>query len=280
MKRDPHWVKIFLRELETTGNVRLAAERAGVDFTSAYQRRKRHGEFAEAWESALRLHATRSAQDEREGESAPPSALRSATSPAIAGEDEVVRPDGKVIKGSEGRWGKRTQEAFLAKLTLSANVRHSAKAVGFSTQAVYKRRLKDRHFAAAWDAAIEVGKASVQAYLVEATKRTFDPDELPIGDEREIDRVSISEAINIAKLRAAGPPPPADDSEDYDEDRLKEVRERILDKLKRLRDRDLRELGEAGWVEWDLPTRPTGGDGGTVWLPPDYRLVRDEERTR
>ena len=40
MAREPHWVKLFLRELERTGNVRLAAERAGVDFSTAYQRRK------------------------------------------------------------------------------------------------------------------------------------------------------------------------------------------------------------------------------------------------
>ena len=56
----------------------------------------------------------------------------------------------------------------------------------------------------------------------------------------------------------------ADDSEDYDEDRLKEVRERILEKLERLRERELRELAEAGWVEWDLPPGPTGEDGGTM----------------
>jgi hypothetical protein len=42
-KREPRWVKVFLRELERTGNVQLAAERVGVDHTTAYQRRKRHG---------------------------------------------------------------------------------------------------------------------------------------------------------------------------------------------------------------------------------------------
>lgn len=277
-RREPHWVKLFLRDLARTGNVRMAAEAAGVDFTTAYGRRKRHGEFAEAWENALRLRAPHSTQDEREGEQAPSpgSAAPSPSSPPEGDEDVVVRPDGKLIKGSEARWGKRAQEAFLAELTMSANVKRAAAAAGFSTQAVYKRRLKDRHFAAAWDAAIETGKARVQAYLVEAATRTFDPDELPIGEDRELPTVSISEAINIAKLKAAGPPPPTGD-EPIDEDQFKEIRERILDKLQRLRERDLSEYGEAGWIEWQLPPGPRGSPGLTVWLPPDYRLVGPEE---
>jgi hypothetical protein len=281
-RREPHWVKLFLRELEATGNVRLAAEGAGVDFSTAYQRRKRHAEFGEAWAGALAVFASRSEDqpDLRRAPSTIPSLGNGP--PPRAGEDLIVRPStdgsGSLVRAPHAltspRWGKRAQEAFLAKLTLSANVRHSAKKVGFSTQAVYKRRLKDRHFAAAWDAAVEVGKASVQAYLVEAAKRTFDPDELPIGDEREIDRVSISEAINIAKLRAAGPPPQADDAEGYDEDHLKEVRERILEKLKRLREREIAN----GWTPHALAA-PLGRDGSIreVWIPPGYRLVRDEE---
>jgi hypothetical protein len=182
----------------------------------------------------------------------------------------VTRPDGKVIKGSDARWGKRAEERFLVELTVSANVRRAAEAAGFSTTAVYQRRLKNRHFATAWDAALEVGKARVQGFLVEAASRTFDPDELPIGDERELPKVSISEAINIAKLRAAGPAWDADEQE-IDEDRLKGVREHILEKLQRLRERAI----EEGWTEHQLET-PLGRDGSIreVWLPPGYGLVR------
>ncbi|MDP9423376.1 MAG: hypothetical protein M3Q19_11205 [Pseudomonadota bacterium] len=185
----------------------------------------------------------------------------------------VTRPDGKLIKASEARWSPRAEERFLVELTVSGSVRRAAKAAGFSTTALYKQRLKNKHFAQAWEAAIETGKARVQSYLVEAATRTFDPDELPIGDEREIPKVSISEAINIAKLKSAGPPPGSWDEEPPDEDHLKEVRERILEKLERLRERDLRDYGEAGWIEWQLPPRPDGGENLTVWLPPDYRLV-------
>ena len=166
----------------------------------------------------------------------------------------VTRPDGKLIKGSEARWGKRAEERFLTELTVSANVRVAARAAGFSTAAVYKRRLKDRHLAAAWDAAVETGKARVQAYLVEAATRTFDPDELPIGDEREIPKVSIAEAINIAKMppreggAAAGSAKGGRGFEGrtYDEsgfdttpisrDEWEQARQNIVDRLRRLRE--------------------------------------------
>ncbi|HEX7927942.1 MAG TPA: hypothetical protein VF678_10140, partial [bacterium] len=165
VRREPHWVKLFLRELERIGNVRLAAERAGVDFTTAYGRRKRHGEFAERWEGALAAHRERA--PEEQALTLPQPVAAPSLSPQGRG-DETVRPDGKVIKGSEARWGKRAEEAFLAELTMSDTVKRAAAAAGFSAQAAYKRRLKDRHLAAAWDAAIETGKARVQAYLVEA----------------------------------------------------------------------------------------------------------------
>ncbi len=292
-RREPHWVKLFLRGLERTGNVRLAAEGAGVDYTTAYQRRKRHGEFAEAWAGVLRERALRQAREQREGDNGAPSACEPSTSavgadpstafggpPPRSGAARVARPDGKLIKGSRARWSKRAEEAFLTELTVSGSIRRAARAAGFSTTTVHKRRLKDRHFAAAWDGAVETGKARVHSYLVEATTRTFDPDELPIGDEREIPKVSISEAINIAKLKgpsASGPSTSLgtgwDEAADYDEDYLKEVRERILDKLQRLKERDI----EEGWTPVQLPEL-TYSDGSVaeIRVPPGERLVRDE----
>jgi hypothetical protein len=262
MDKEPRWVAVFLKQLARTGNVRLAAERAGVDFTTAYQRRKRHGEFAEAW--ALRLSAfgarsgcsdaLRQAQAERK-EVAPSPGLPTASpsSPPKGGEDFAVRPDGKVIKASDARWGKRAEERFLTELTVSASVRRAATAAGFSTAAVYKRRLKDRRLAAAWDAALEVGRAQLQAHLVEAANRTFDPDELPIGEGREAPKVSVSEAINIAKLKGPSTGPGANGAgyEDGDgqfvtNEELEAARGRILDRLERIKDQIIAQEFETG----------------------------------
>lgn len=277
-KREPHWVKLFIRELEQTGNVRLAAERAGVDFSTAYQRRRRHAAFAEAWEGALRKF-----------EEAPP--LRPVFMPpapaALSCEEErgsIVRPSqdgsGTLVSAPHAftspRWGKRAEESFLLALTVNGNVSRAAKSAGFSTQAVYKRRLKDQRFAAAWDAALETGKARVQSYLVEAATRTFEPDELPVAEDHEVPKVTIGEAINIARLKGNGPAPRLADYEASEEE-LKEIRARIMDKLQRLVDRQDAEMSEAGWTEHEIPPPPfwRSNERNTVWIPPGYRLIAD-----
>jgi len=273
MRREPRWVKVFLKQLERTGNVRLAAEGAGVDYTTAYQRRKRHGDFAEKWAGALAAHASRSTADEG-GLHCGPSTIPSSGNgpPPRSGEDLVMRPDGVLIRGSDARWGKRSELAFLTELTVSGNVKRAAAAVGFSTTAVYKQRLKSRHFAAAWDAAIETGKARVQAFLVEAATRTFDPDELPIGDGHELPKVSISEAINIAKsgpsagaARAGkgrdGHSDPYFDGWEVDHEEYLAARQRIIDRIQRLRDN----MAADGWWE---------DDKGQL-IPPGYARIEE-----
>jgi len=48
----PRWRRAFLRELARSGSVALAAERCGIDRSSAYQLRKRNPAFARSWERA------------------------------------------------------------------------------------------------------------------------------------------------------------------------------------------------------------------------------------
>ena len=105
----------------------------------------------------------------------------------------MARPDGKLIRGSDARWSKRAEEAFLLELTVSANVRAAARAAGFSGAAVYKRRLKDKRFAAAWDAAVETGglrrrlQVGMQRRLVEGrARRSFPQDHRGHAHEGEV----------------------------------------------------------------------------------------------
>jgi hypothetical protein len=187
-EQSPHWESAFLNALERCGVASEAARLAGTGVRNAYKRRKGNPTFAAAWDAAVALHRSEAGR-------------RAMSAVAAEGVAYNSGPDGaKLVRAGQSRWSARGEEAFLTELTVNANVKRAAKAAGFSTAAVYKRRLKDKRFAAAWEAAIETGKARVQAYLVEAATRTFDPDELPIGDEREIPKVSIGEAINIAKL--------------------------------------------------------------------------------
>src|SRR5688572_14333359 len=49
----PVWRRAFLRELARTGSVKLAADKCGIDRTSAYQLRKTNPAFAASWDRAL-----------------------------------------------------------------------------------------------------------------------------------------------------------------------------------------------------------------------------------
>jgi hypothetical protein len=268
-----------------------------VDFTTAYQRRKRHAEFAERWEGALGafgsaqegLHSGQALEEQGASHAAArddgPTTTGSPASgpppPARLGEELSARPDGKLVKASEARWGKAAEEAFLVELTVSGSVRLAAKAAGFSTQALYKQRIKDRRFAAAWDAAIETGKARVQAYLVEAATRTFDPDELPIGDEREIPKVSIGEAISIARLKGAAATSPGIDGADYGEgefvtyQRIEEARQRILERLERIGDNVAAHEQQTGCCHQCGQPLPTEEVGPKLALPQARFLLLD-----
>jgi hypothetical protein len=48
----PDWTDRFLETIRSTGNVRLAADAAGIDRTTPYARAKRDATFAAAWAAA------------------------------------------------------------------------------------------------------------------------------------------------------------------------------------------------------------------------------------
>ena len=273
MKREPHWVKLFLRGLARSGNVRLAAEEAGVDFTTAYGRRKRHGDFAEAWERALEAGAGRGEEiDCGEVVKAPPplgSAERSPSpcSPTRAqgGAETIVRPDGKVVRAGAGRWSVVRERRFLTELADSANVRRAAKAAALSTTALYGRRMRHPAFRAAWDCAIDAGKARLQAYLIEAADRTFDPESLPSPEGSP--KISVSEAVSILRLKSGEPSPhlaQATQATQVDPEEYQAAVERIIRRLDLLKKREDAKKRAEGWTEW-----------GEVWVPPGW--VRIEE---
>lgn len=50
---EPHWVAEFLAALADTSNVAAAARKAGIDASTAYQRRRHDHEFNRRWQVAL-----------------------------------------------------------------------------------------------------------------------------------------------------------------------------------------------------------------------------------
>ena len=245
----PVWEAAFLKALERCGVASEAAGLAGIGVRNAFKRRKSNPTFAAAWEAAVALHRSEVGR-------------QAMSAVAVSGLTAKAGPDGaQLVAAGQSRWSKRSEEAFLVELTATGSIRLAAKAAGFSTTTIYKRRMKDRQFLAACDAAVETGKARVQSYLVEAATRTFDPGELPVAEDEHFPKVSIGEAINIAKLPPRDPRSPSGptigrDGRTYDEtgfdttpitrDEWDEARQNIFNRLQRLREHMEEEELETG----------------------------------
>ena len=162
---------------------------------------------------------------------------------------------GRLFAGT-GRWSVVRERRFLTELADSANVRRAAATAGLSTTALYARRIRQAAFRAAWDLAIEAGKARLQAYLIEAADRTFDPHSLPIPEGTP--RVSIAEAVSILRLKGGEPAAHLAPAAEADGEEHKAAVERIILRLKRLKQRMDEEKSSAGWTEHEGEWVPPG----------------------
>jgi hypothetical protein len=161
----------FLEALEQTGNIRLAARQAGIQYGTVQHRRRHHPAFAQEIDAALALaHA----QLQAGGGCRPPSAGRardpSPTYRTRGGEGVVVRrSDGKLqLRAAQpGKLTRQCEQAFLAALSATANVRLSAAAAGASVAAFYRRRRRNPAFAREMRMALEMGYERLEMALLE-----------------------------------------------------------------------------------------------------------------
>jgi hypothetical protein len=161
-------------------------------------------------------------------------------------------------------------------LTACANVARAAAAVGFSAASAYKRRLRDARFAQGWEAAMAVGRARLEAHLLDAADRALDPDALPIAEGTP--KVTVAEALGILKHQPAGSKPGSggrgqgrggrrgDGYMDWvtDEDvdmmeRAANARASIHDKIARMLEQDNERRLAEGWTLH-----------GEDWIPPGW----------
>jgi len=275
-RKQPRWTIPFLRSLERTGNARASAEEAGVDHTTAYLRRRTHPDFASDWEWVLQAHAERVAREKAAEASSftppPVPAPAGRESPSLAeGGGALVAAGSRLKRPGHDRWSKRKEQAFLAELAATGNLRLASKAVGISYEAVRKRRRKDPQLAAACAAAIEACRARIPEFLAGATAATFDPEAIDDDGTNPLPKVTIAEAIRIAQLNGGTKQEPAgafeDESYCYEED-IADIRERLVQKLQALRRRERPGLLARGWSydeSWDREVPPGWVKG------PDYR---------
>ena len=117
----------------------------------------------------------------------------------------VVRPEKngktKIVRTSGKRWSQEAEETFLEELAATCNVAAAAEACGFSDTAIYKRRMRDPGFAAAWAQALEQGYAKLEAMLIENATESLR--RKPIAADRPPPAVGFNDAPNLLKLHRA-----------------------------------------------------------------------------
>jgi len=165
----------FLRALRRTGNIRLAARETGLKYGTVQHRRAHHPDFAQALEAALALAQ---ADFEGQGGRAAPMARPKAIDAddrghrTRGGEYAVVRRnDGKlqVRAAQPGKLTRQCEQAFLAALSATANVRLSAAAAGASVAAFYRRRRQNPAFEREMRLALQLGYDRIEAALLAST---------------------------------------------------------------------------------------------------------------
>jgi hypothetical protein len=129
-------------------------------------------------------------------------------------------------------------ETFFATLTETCNVVRAAKAAGISRDWAYRRRKRDASFRRNWAEAVREGYARLELVLLE---RAIKGTPKLVKTARGTDRVmrEYSPALAVALLRRHAE---TADSASYDpaQEELAEIRERILERLDRIRVREKR----------------------------------------
>ena len=128
-------------------------------------------------------------------------------------------------------------ETFFATLAETCNVVRSAKAAGFSSSWAYRLRQHDAAFRNGWGQAVREGYAKLELMLLErAMKGTPRPIQRRDGSERIIREYSTQLAVALLRRHAE-----VADSAAYEpgDDEMRDLRDKILAKLERVREREL-----------------------------------------
>lgn len=148
----------------------------------------------------------------------------------------------KLVRTRGRRWSQGAQERFLAQLAASANITAAAEAAGFSTTAIYRRRLRDPAFAARWAEALEIGYTRLECLALEAGTAALGG--APLDPGGALPRMTAADVLNLLRLhraQARGGPPQRYAWRAQEPD-IEEVRAEVLRRLEAMG----RERGSSG----------------------------------
>lgn len=154
--------------------------------------------------------------------------------------------------GRPSDWTPQKAEKFIAVLADSCNVSLAARAIRRSVGNVYLQRSKDAGFRAAWDQALSIGYARLEMMMLERALHGVEKAVTLKSGESRIMR-EYNDRVALALLRHHRDSVSAYESE-IDDEQYDEACERIIDRLARLRERDL-ERAEAPVETKSAPDR-------------------------
>ncbi|MCM8730737.1 hypothetical protein ACFO8O_07115 [Hephaestia sp. GCM10023244] len=196
--------RAFLNALARTGNAHEAARAVGAHRAKFTRRRNAHPHFATQWDAALALaHATLSIPPRHgEGDRRPQAGggggdttLGATLHRTPSGRLQLRRPGGR------RRLTPAHQQAFLAALSATANVRLSAAAAGFTHAAFYAHRRHNPGFAREWRLALQIGYERLEQALLESyLPAAYEDDAWRHNDPPPIPRMTAAEALQLLYL--------------------------------------------------------------------------------
>ena len=162
----------FLNALRRTGNARLSARELGVHRATFTKRRASHPAFAAEWDAALAIAHARLQNPPRNGEGDDAHHGGRGSPQAQRSEEPQLtrRANGRLQlrTPTRRRLDRAAEQAFLAALSATANIRLSAKAAGFSHSAFYQRRKHSPAFAREMRLALQMGYERLEMALIES----------------------------------------------------------------------------------------------------------------
>jgi hypothetical protein len=138
-------------------------------------------------------------------------------------------------KASARDWTKQKEQAFLATLAETCNVTRACEAAGVGVTSAYRRKKDNAAFRAAWLAAISVAYQRLELVLLE---RAFIGTEKLVavrGGEPQTMR-EYSNQLGIALLKMHRDTA-ADAATEFEPTQIEELKERLFNKLRRLKAR-------------------------------------------
>jgi hypothetical protein len=145
-----------------------------------------------------------------------------------------VRPKKRRLSARE--WSRAKEDAFLSALEATCNVTVSAAEAGVSASAAYRRRKSHAAFRAGWVQAIGSAYQRLELALIE--RALIGTEKVVSRRDGSVERVrEYPNAIALTLLRMHRDTAEEAQAEQEPDD-MEEVRERLLQKLERLRERD------------------------------------------